>query len=308
MSRILSMVTGIPRVGDGIETAGMPGMAARQSAQGQEAATQCTEAINSFDGILRATGIEAAMIAEEGAYHELVSADEQFSKPAHSSSRSFVQSLCSECCRSALFALLDAGLHMITMSIGQVRQSQVRKLSRTRRLMRFRPTAVAAHLREIARPSRACDGLNPGCTSLSVSPSATCCVRTNRVKKRSEDLVGLANTRLYCVARVSRWRREKPSNDNDTWCTSLGELGYTCNKPVFRCTEITSDWAHIRLGSCRAGLGLLRHALAIRIGWAAGLVESHNCLPWRLQLGREISSSIQLSDKSNLRADPALGC
>jgi hypothetical protein len=50
-------------------------MAARQSAQGHEAAMQHPEAIDGFDGVLRATGIETAMIAEKRDYQYLVSAD-----------------------------------------------------------------------------------------------------------------------------------------------------------------------------------------------------------------------------------------
>jgi hypothetical protein len=42
-------------------------MATRQSAQGHEAALQYAEAIDGFDGVLGATGIKAAMVAEERA-------------------------------------------------------------------------------------------------------------------------------------------------------------------------------------------------------------------------------------------------
>lgn len=178
----------------------MPWVAARQSAQGHEATMQYPKAVDSFDGILRATRVKAAMVADERTDQKLVAADQYMGEPTHVSSRIFVQCCCSERYRSWLSTRSTAGRHITTMSTRQCGQCWRLKLSRISRLMRFLSTALAAHFRDTASPRRGDRG--PGAWAAEwFSSSVSSGTRARSVKNRSDDLIGSAKTRRNCASR-----------------------------------------------------------------------------------------------------------
>ena len=98
--------------------------------------------------------METAMAAQPGAEQVAVTAYQLDDDPAHLSIN------CNQSFSSAASSVLPGCRATslrpsTTISSGPIRSCQRRKLSLTRRLIRFRRTARAATLRDIARPRRA---------------------------------------------------------------------------------------------------------------------------------------------------------
>jgi hypothetical protein len=154
--------------------------------------------LQGLDGVTRATGREAAVLAEIRADYQAIELNASDQKYSHRSLR------CRQCLSSAavnswLVISLTTGRHVTTMSsAGNVWRAS-RKLSRTRRLTRFRAAARLAHFLETARPSLACSHW---------------LARPSTVKARSLARIARSKTLRNCLASVSRaqrWKRRPPT-------------------------------------------------------------------------------------------------
>jgi hypothetical protein len=134
------------------------------------------------------------MISEERANHVMVSADHQPDELGHNRCRRFSQCRRRDWRRVALSASHAGGLHITTTSTAPISPGSRLKVSRIRRFIRLRSTALDAHLREMARPSRG-----------SVHRSER--RRASNVKKRSALFAGCSNTRRKSFGRSRRLRR-----------------------------------------------------------------------------------------------------
>lgn len=144
-----------------------------------------------FKGIGGATWMETALAAEPGAQHQAISLDNKYQDAFH-----FLASFCQCLCRlrrsSPFSAVAASRLAMTTISMGGRFAVFKRNDSRTCRLIRLRPTAVAETLRDTASPSRGCP-----CSFTAAS----------RVKKRSEERKPSRNTRANASGFSRRRRR-----------------------------------------------------------------------------------------------------
>jgi hypothetical protein len=115
---------------------------------------------NGFDRVLGARGMKTAVVAEQGAQQQLVTADQEDRDASH---------MRAVRCSNASMLVTSRGLShpaapgraMTTMSRAGRSALCLRKDSLTRRLIRLRWTADLDTLRDTARPSRA-DGPGPG--------------------------------------------------------------------------------------------------------------------------------------------------
>ena len=70
------VVCGIRTLGNRIEAPGVERMTATKAAQRQPAAAYGTKSFDGLEGIIRAAGVEAALIADERAQHHLITTDQ----------------------------------------------------------------------------------------------------------------------------------------------------------------------------------------------------------------------------------------
>jgi len=141
--------------GQRIKTAGAPWMTPQQPAQTEAAAAQRAMSLYCFNCVTRARRCEPAVLSEIWAQHQPVKLEDPNQDYLHRF-LTHCQSFCSAAVRSACVMLLITGRHITTRSTAGRSCWAARKLSLTRRLMRFLATARLAHFFEIASPSRAC--------------------------------------------------------------------------------------------------------------------------------------------------------
>lgn len=157
----------VRRVRHRINSAWVQGMTAQNPARGQQTAAPGAKALDSFQSIMRTTGLEAAAWRQQGADQSLIETDQRDDHCLDEASRA--RHSCSRSATISLSGLRPApGRAITTYQPG--RGAQRRKLARVRRLIRLRRTALGEALRLIARPSRAGDCGCGNATTVQIRP------------------------------------------------------------------------------------------------------------------------------------------
>lgn len=179
--------------GNWIQSASMKRMTSRQATQRQPTAFDRAVAIDGFHGIFRTTGRKPTMLPDKRTEQIAVCCDETDQDASH---KRLIVCQCFSRRRkiSWLVKPVTSRRKVTTRSTLGKMSWFCRKLSRTRRLIRLRATAVLMCLRAIASPRRV---LLPGL----FCPST--------IKYSSLARIPVANTRLNSLPRVRRWLRLK---------------------------------------------------------------------------------------------------
>lgn len=214
-------------------------LTARDTINHQPAATHGAMSFDGLNGISRTTWMKPAVPAEVGAQQQTIGLDNKYQEASH-----FLASFCQ--CRSrlrrnvSLSAEFASRFAIATISTGGSSAQFRRKESRTCRLIRLRPTAVAETLRETARPSRG--------WFISFRTAS-------RVKKRSEDRMPSRNTRVKASGFSNRcWRgNRKFSPEAGFDVTDRAAPGPLHDARSALCDHLWSPCAHGIRGSAYGG-------------------------------------------------------
>lgn len=187
----------MPRWGprrDRIEPPGVPGVTSGDAAKAHQDSTRAAVRLYRLQGVCRAGGIETALASEERAQEALVAPDERAENRLQRVAR-WVQCHSRDFCRDRSSEAASLPWAMTTKSKPPRSPWCRRKLSRTKRLTRFRSCARGTRRREMAIPRRG-------------QPRPFGAKRTtNRLSwERQDSAKSFVNSRL-CVSRRERGKR-----------------------------------------------------------------------------------------------------
>lgn len=186
----------------------MPWMTARYSAQRHPGAGQCTVVFYCRLGVTGAAWVKTAVVTQERAQQITVA-------PYHEGQDFFHRSRVSQClfriANNLLLGTSAAPARLITTTSRPARRTRCwRKLSRVKRLMRFRPAAVFTLFFDITRPRRA---------------ESQPFFRARTARTPPDDLYCPSKTSLYSLGLVSRQHLPKRLSDAEPWPESTAKSG-----------------------------------------------------------------------------------